>query len=45
MEAGAYLQQRGDPTFDFYGPGGGGGDAAEDLEQGTFSRPVMADDP
>ena len=44
MEAGADLEQRGDPTVEDDAPGGGFGDAGKDFEQGGFARAIAADD-
>ena len=44
METGAHLQEAGDAALDVAFPGGGGGDAGEDLEEGAFPGTVAADD-
>ena len=44
VEAGADLQQAGDPAADDGPAGGRFGDAAEDLQQRALARPVAADD-
>jgi hypothetical protein len=44
VEAGAHLQQAGDPAVDLGAAAGRLGDAREDLEQGRFPRAVAADD-
>ena len=44
VEAGAHLQHAGHPAFDLHLARRGGGDAAEQLEQGGLARAVAADD-
>ena len=44
VEAGADLQQAGHAAFDLNPPGGGRGDAAQQLEQRRFPGPIPAND-
>ena len=44
MEAGADLEEGGDAATGVDAAGGGGGDAAEELEQGALAGAVLADD-
>ena len=44
VEAGAYLEERGYAATGVDAAGGGGGDAAEELEQGALAGAVLADD-
>ena len=44
VEAGAHLQQAGDPAVDLGAAAGRLGDAREDLEQRDLARAVAADD-
>ena len=44
MEAGTDLQQRGDTALIGDAAGGGGGDTAEEFQQGALTSTVLADD-